>query len=133
MLDFRAGLILAESSSEAVNENHLKPGGIRRNFGILTRSVVSWFFLTAAVALLPAFSSVAELRKAEARNVTFAIYPENSLESVALLKVKRVFTDHRHVGFFSVKVLPVVVAQGVRLEMASATPNTNWLASFHTS
>jgi len=58
-----------------------------------------------------------------------AIYPDNSLQSAATLKLAREHTDHRHVGFFSVKLLPILVGEGVRLELASETPNTNWLAS----
>ncbi len=101
-----------------------------RHLVLWKRSSGPWFCLICA-ALLAALSSRAEVRTAEARNVTVAIYPDDSLESVAVLKVERVYTDHRHVGFFSVKLLPVLVAQGVRLEMTSSTPNTNWLASFH--
>jgi len=66
----------------------------------------------------------------EARNVTLAIYSDDSSALVAVLKVGRVFNENRRLGFFRVKLLPVLVAQGVRLEFTESTPNTNWPASF---
>jgi hypothetical protein len=66
----------------------------------------------------------------EARNVTLAIYSDDSSTLVAVLKVARVFNENRRLGFFRVKLLPVLVAQGVRLEFTQSMPNTNWPAGF---
>jgi hypothetical protein len=69
----------------------------------------------------------------EARNVTLGIYSDDSSMLVAVLKVGRVFNENRRIGFFRVKLLPVLVAQGVRLEFAQSTPSTNWPSSFRAS
>ena len=68
----------------------------------------------ALVALLPFSGRAERLRSVEARNVTLAIYSDDSSALVAVLKVGRVFNENRRLGFFRVKLLPVLVAQGVR-------------------
>ena len=85
----------------------------------------------AVVALMPLSSSrAAAVRTSEARNVTVGIYTGDSSSMVALLKVGRIFTENRRLGFFRVKLLPVLVVQGVRLEFTESMPNTNWPAGF---
>lgn len=84
----------------------------------------------AFVAWLPLSGRAEKLRDVEARNVTVGIYSDDSSVMVAVLKVGRVFNGNRSLGFFGVKLLPVLVAQGVRLEFTESTPNTNWLAGF---
>jgi hypothetical protein len=84
----------------------------------------------ALIALLP-FSGLAEkVQSVEARNITLGIYSDDGSAMVALLKVARVFNENRRLGFFRVKLLPMVIAQGVRLEFAQPEPGTNWLAGF---
>jgi len=82
--------------------------------------------------VFPARSSrAADLGQAfEARKVTVAIYADGFSDQAAVLKVDRIFTDRRRLGFFRVKLLPVLVAQGVHVELSQSTPNTNWLTSF---
>jgi len=83
------------------------------------------------VALLPPSSGGAgAVRAAEARNVTVGIYADDSASMVAMLKVGRIFTENRRLGFFRIKLLPVLVAEGVRLEFTESRPNTNWPAGF---
>jgi hypothetical protein len=48
---------------------------------------------------------------------------------MATLKVGRVFPDNRRVGFFRVRLLPLLVVQDVRLELSPAAAGENWLAS----
>jgi hypothetical protein len=66
----------------------------------------------------------------QASNVESVIYGDDFFKPVAALKIERVFTDHRRVGFFHIKLLPVLVAEGVRLEFVQANPQTNWLEGF---
>jgi hypothetical protein len=84
----------------------------------------------ALVALLPFAGRAEKLRSVEARDVTMGIYSDDSSALVATLKVARVFNENRRLGFFRVKLLPVLVVQGVRLEFTESTPNTNWPAGF---
>jgi hypothetical protein len=65
-----------------------------------------------------------------ASNVASVVYGADFFEPVAALKIERIFTDHRRLGFFRVKLLPVLVAEGVHLEFARASPQTNWLEGF---
>jgi hypothetical protein len=87
-------------------------------------------FCVAMAALLPSGGWAEGLRGAEARNVTLGIYADDSLAKVAVLKVARVFSENRRLGFYRIKLLPLLVAQGVRLEFAESTPNTNWVTAF---
>jgi hypothetical protein len=61
----------------------------------------------------------------------FTTYAPNSIRQIASFKVGKVFLDHRKVGFFRVKLLPVLVVQSVRLEYADASPTNEWAESFH--
>ena len=60
----------------------------------------------------------------------FAIYAHGSIQQIADCKVDRVFTDHRRFGFFHVQLLPLLVVQGVRLELADQTADGGWADSF---
>src|SRR5580658_1408726 len=60
----------------------------------------------------------------------FAIYAHDSIQQIADCKVDRVFTDHRRFGFFHVQLLPLLVVQGVRLELADQTADGGWADSF---
>ena len=66
----------------------------------------------------------------QASNMDSVIYGDDFFKPVAALKIGRIFTDHRRLGFFHIKLLPVLVAEGVHLEFAQASPQTNWLDGF---
>ena len=91
---------------------------------------VAFCYLVASCCSVSS-SRAADLGQAfEARKVTFAIYSDGFSDQAAILKVDRIFTDRRRLGFFRVKLLPVLVAQGVHFELTQPTPNTNWLTGF---
>lgn len=60
----------------------------------------------------------------------FAVYAHDSIQQIADCKVDRVFADHRRFGFFHVQLLPLLVVQGVRLELADQTADGGWADSF---
>ena len=64
------------------------------------------------------------------QNLEFRTYAPNSIREIADCKVEKIFLDHRKLGFFRVKLLPVLVVQGVRLEFADANPTNEWAESF---
>jgi hypothetical protein len=47
-------------------------------------------------------------------------YPKDSAQIIAICKVEAVFIDHRKFGFFQVKLLPILVVQGVSIELGEA-------------
>jgi hypothetical protein len=66
----------------------------------------------------------------EARNLTLVTYAADGLSKMATLKVGRVFAEDRRMGFFRVKLLPLLVVQDVHLELSPAAAGENWPASF---
>lgn len=64
------------------------------------------------------------------RNLEFTTYAPRSIQEIADCKVEKIFLDHRKLGFFRVKLLPVLVVQRVRLEFADANPTNEWAQSF---
>ena len=64
------------------------------------------------------------------QNLEFRTYAPRSVREIADCKVETIFLDHRKLGFFRVKLLPVLVVQGVRLEFADANPTNEWAESF---
>jgi hypothetical protein len=84
-----------------------------------------------AVCFFPLYVPAAGLSGSpQASNVESVIYGDDFFKPVAALKIGRIFTDHRRLGFFHIKLLPMLVAEGVHLEFAQATPQTNWLEGF---
>lgn len=71
-----------------------------------------------------------EMRTSEARNLAVGIYAGSAPALVGTLRVERVFTEQQRFGFFRVKLMPLLVAQGVRLELDEAQAGTNWTAGF---
>ncbi len=63
-------------------------------------------------------------------NLETVIYGSDFFKPVADLKIERIFTDHRRLGFFHIKLLPVLVADGVHVEFTESRPQTNWLDGF---
>src|SRR5262249_37234142 len=49
---------------------------------------------------------------------------------VAVVRADRVFSEERKMGFFRVRLWPMLVADGIRVNFSSPTPNTNWPATF---
>lgn len=63
-------------------------------------------------------------------NFEIRTYAPNSTREIADCKVEKIFLDHRKLGFFKVKLLPVLVVQGVRVEFGDANPNNGWMKTF---
>jgi hypothetical protein len=84
-----------------------------------------------AVSFLPSGVPAAGLSGSlQASNVESVIYGDDFFKPVVVLKVGKIFTDHRRLGFFHIQLLPVLVAEGVHLEFSQASPQTNWLEGF---
>jgi hypothetical protein len=64
------------------------------------------------------------------QNAEFTTYAPGSIREIADCKVERVFIGHRKVGFFRVRLLPVLVVQGVRLEFADGASDADWARGF---
>jgi len=64
------------------------------------------------------------------QNLEFRTYAPNSIREIADCKIGKIFLDHRKLGFFRVKLLPVLVVQGVQVELADANPTNDWAESF---
>ena len=64
------------------------------------------------------------------QNFEFRTYAPNSIREIADCKVEKIYLDYRKLGFFRVKLLPVLVVQGVRLEFADANPTNDWTECF---
>jgi hypothetical protein len=97
-------------------------GRWRRWGGILCVGVAGFAPLRLPAAGLPG--------SLQTTNLETVIYGSDFFKPVATLKVERVFTDHRRMGFFRVKLLPVLVADGVHVEFTESRPQTNWLDGF---
>ncbi len=64
------------------------------------------------------------------QNLEFRTYASDSMREIADCKVEKIFLDHRELGFFRVKLLPVLVVQGVCLEFAGTNPTNEWAETF---
>jgi|GEM_PF-6626410 hypothetical protein len=51
------------------------------------------------------------------RDVIVPIYSSQSSDPIALLRIDSLVRDNRRLGFFKVSILPIVVVQGVKLEV----------------
>jgi hypothetical protein len=76
-----------------------------------------------AVALVFASerAPAAAMPPVKARQVTIPIYAEGQTNAVAVLRADRVGREQRRLGFFRVKLLPLFVVEGARLELAPST------------
>jgi hypothetical protein len=63
-------------------------------------------------------------------NMEISVYSQNSLAPDAVWKINSVSPEHRRLGFFSVKLLPVMIVEGIQLEFTKTNPQTNWLEGF---
>jgi len=65
-----------------------------------------------------------------ARRVQLDLFARDSIQVIAHCELDKVFLEHRKLGFFRVKLLPLLVAEGVRVEFTQANPQTNWVEGF---
>lgn len=63
-------------------------------------------------------------------NAEFRIYAPGTFDEIAVCRVEKVFTSHRKLGFFYVQVLPILVVQGVKLELVDRTNSGAWTETF---
>jgi hypothetical protein len=63
-------------------------------------------------------------------NFEIRTYAPNSTREIADCKVAKIFLDHRKLGFFKVKLLPLLVVQGVRVEFGDANSTNEWMGTF---
>ena len=94
----------------------------------LHSSVVATAFCLAVFALFASESRGATFAPVKASQVTIPIYAEGESNAVAVLRADRVAREHRRLGFFQVKLLPLVVVDGARLELGVASLESNVLA-----
>ncbi len=66
-------------------------------------------------------------------NFEVRTYAPNSTLEIADCKVEKIFLDHRSLGFFKVKLLPVLVVQGVRVEFGDANATNGWVETFQSN
>ena len=109
--------------------NLVKNSGSNRSS---SREGPRWLWLIPAVLLaLAGRASGGELSLNFGwQNLEFRTYASNSIQEVVHCKVDKIFLDHRELGFFRVKLLPVLVVQGVRLEFAGTNPTNEWAETF---
>ncbi len=87
--------------------------------------------LPLCLALLTLASPVyAAVRLSEARNVEVPIFGNELTSPVAVVHADRVFSEDKKMGFFRVRLWPMLVADGIRVDFTSQIPNTNWPATF---
>lgn len=100
--------------------DHLRPG----------RRIIH--FLCFAVAVLSSVCSgrAQAFRFFEASNLRIPICADGAAAPVGIVRIERVFTEKRRMGFFRVKLLPITVVTGTRIDLAESKPNTNWLSGF---
>jgi len=96
-----------------------------------------WFYgVVLSFALLAALAGTGKTNAAgvpegfTARTVQLDVFARDSIQLIARCEMDKVFLEHRKLGFFRVKLLPVLVAQGVRVEFTQANPQTNWVEGF---
>jgi hypothetical protein len=74
--------------------------------------------------ILPNFSS---------QNVESRIFARESNLEIAAFRIKKIFPDHRKFGFFRVQLFPMLVAEGVRLELSTNVLGDDWTEGFQCS
>ena len=107
------------------------PGSNRRS----SREGTRWLWLIPVVLLALAGRVSGEDLSFDFgwQNLEFRTYASNSIQEIADCKVEKIFLDHRELGFFRVRLLPVLVVQGVRLEFAGTNPTNEWAETFQSN
>jgi hypothetical protein len=90
------------------------------------RLSTTWTWALALLLLAPGMR--AATAPTRARHVTVPLYAEGQTQAVAVARIDSFFTDHRRLGFFRVKLMPLLVAAGVRLEVGPGALRSNVLA-----
>jgi hypothetical protein len=97
---------------------------------LLSRGAISIRFIIASLFALAGWVSAQDFQPVSGwQNLEFRTYAPN-FQEIAVCKAERVFPDHRTLGFFKVRLLPVLVVQGVRVEFAAANPTNEWAETF---
>ena len=84
-----------------------------------------------AIPLSPIMASQ-DISLRETKNLKLAIYPKGATDQAATISVYRIYKERRTAGFFKVRLLPLVVVQGVRLDIPNSDARTNWSSAFLT-
>ena len=67
------------------------------------------------------------------QGVELSLYARGAGQPTANCRVAAVFVDHRKFGFFHFRLLPVLVAQGVQIELVQAPGDRGWLANLESN
>ena len=94
---------------------------IRRGAGLILAVLLVWAGRALGGDFPPGFNP---------ENFEVRTYAPNSTREIADCKVEKIFLDHRSLGFFKVKLLPVLVVQGVRVEFSDTNPTNEWAKTF---
>ena len=93
-------------------------GGSRTATISLPPTVVLLLVLACAeIGEAEGFFGFGDPRLKEAKKLTLAVYGEAELQPVAILQAERVFNDYQRRGFFRIGVLPMLVFEGLKLEI----------------
>lgn len=81
-----------------------------------------WMVICLAAFILPSLISAIHaaprrMPEVKARGVTMPFYATGVPSAVAVLRVKQLSKDHRRVGFFKVRLLPILACEEVHLEV----------------
>jgi hypothetical protein len=101
-------------------------------YSVLSRLVSGGLFIPLLLGgTLTAFSGnpLGDIGMGEA---DFGIYAHGSAQEIADCRVEKIFMDHRRMGFFHVQLLPLLVVQGVRLELDGVNADGEWVEGFRT-
>lgn len=89
-------------------ESSVQPVGLLKPGYVF--AVLGWLLLSGSTAS-PA------LDPAVIRDVTIPYYSRGGSSPAAVVRIKRLFTDYQRRGFFRIGLLPMLVAEGVRIEI----------------
>jgi hypothetical protein len=97
----------------------------------LSRGTIPLWFILILPLILATTASAGDIPLTFGwHNLEFRTYAVNPIREIADCKIEKIFLDHRKMGFFRVKLLPVLVVQGLRVDLADADPTNNWVDGF---
>lgn len=100
----------------------------RSLFALFACLLLACFWLLASTARAEDFPGLLNWR-----NVEFTSYARGTAREIFTCKIQKVFADHRRLGFFRVRLLPVLVIQGVQLELAAGKADGEWAQAFRST
>ena len=56
------------------------------------------------------------------------VYDKGSAKAIVNCTVNRIFIDHRKFGFFQIRLFPILVAQGVQIQVESTNLDQSWFS-----